>query len=288
MPKTTRIKSDLDNITELVEILSILKDVASSHFFGAAKIKARFGEFALAFTEFFRMISLSNATSPLVSNDIPNTGILAVSSEGGFMAEMTIKIAKTAVAEAEKLGAHEFIVAGAQVEQKLRLIFPNAKMTVFTNIEEKGPFKTAIEIKDFIIDQVEQGKLGKVYAVYPRAKSLNLIKPTVTKMLPSEELITKQQGIKDTVEKVIVESDPNDIINYLAGLWLTCRIFEMLEDAIIASYAAQSQHLESSLERLKKEKKGLVISFKKAQKSDIDQSLREVFTSSLMTKGGRR
>ena len=80
----------------------------------------------------------------------------------------------------------------------------------------------------------------------------------------------------------------DDIIHYLADTWLTCRLYEMLEDCIIAGYAAQAQQLEASVERLKKEKKGLVLSFRKARKADIDKSLREVFTSKLMTGGGKK
>ncbi len=285
MSKTAKIKSDLDDITSLVEIIQILKDVASNHFYNTAKRKERFEEFAEVFTDFFRMVSLAEATSPLVHSQVDKVAILALTSEGGFMAEMTAKVVRTAVAEAEKFDTHEFIVIGQKGVEKMRTM-TTKKFTSFVGIEDKGLFKTALEVKDYIIQQVVEGNYGKVYGVYPRAKTINLIKPFSVKLLPSEELITRQIEIKDTIEKVIVESDLNKIIHYLADIWLTCRLYEMLEDCVVAGFAAQAQQLEASLERLKKDKKGIALNFAKAKKGDIDKSLREVFTASLIT--GRR
>ncbi len=285
MGKANRVKSDLDDVSTLVEIIQILKDVASNHFYNTAKRKERFAEFAVAFTDFFRMISLAEATSPLVHPVTEKVSIVPITSEGGFMADMTAKICRMTMEEAEKNNVEEFAIIGAKGEQKLRPQ-TNAKITLFTNIEEIGLFQTTLNVKDYLIQRVKEKAFGRVLAVYPKARSINLIKPVVVKLLPSEELVTRQREIKDTIEKVIIESNTNDIIDYLADVWLTCRIYEMLEDCVIAGFAAQSQQLEASLERLKKDKKGLMVSFKKAKKADIDKSLREVFTAKVMG-GGR-
>ncbi|MFH1767797.1 MAG: hypothetical protein ABH858_01370 [Candidatus Omnitrophota bacterium] len=126
-------------------------------------------------------------------------------------------------------------------------------------------------------------QVSKVFVIYPKAVSLNLIKPKKIKILPAEELLTFQEEVKDTIEKVIIESDLNLVIHYLADLWLTCRLYEALEDCMVAGFAAQSQQIESGLSRMNKDKKGLILSFRKSQKGDIDKSLREVFSASLIT-----
>ena len=287
MSKTARIKSDLDDITSLVEIISILKDVSSNNFYSAATRKEKFAEFALAFTDFFRMISLSEAKSPLVHSQNETTAILPITWDGGFMADMTAKVIRTSFLESERCKAAEFIVIGRKGAEKIRSM-SDKKMTVFTGIQERGMFAVTLEIKDYIIEQAKKGSFSKVVAVAPRAKSMNLIKPIVVKLLPSEELLTKQMEIKDAIEKVIVESDINDIIDYLADIWLTCRLYEMIQDCVIASFAAQTQQLEASLEQLKKERKGLAMGFQKAKKADIDKSLREVFTAKTMTSSARK
>ncbi|MDD5421833.1 MAG: F0F1 ATP synthase subunit gamma [Candidatus Omnitrophota bacterium] len=285
MGKTAKIKSDLDDVSSLVEIIQILKDVASNHFYNTAKRKEKFLEFAESFSEFFRMVSLAEAKSPLVHPAGDQVALLAVTSEGGFMAEMNAKVVRTAVMEAEKFKAHKFIMIGSKGADKMRQLTKD-EFTLFSDIEEKGLFRTTMEVKEHIIKEVEAGRIDKVFAVYPRSKTINLIKPFTVKLLPSEELITKQLDMKDTIEKVIVESSLDAVIHYLADIWLTCRIYEMLEDCVVAGFAAQSQQLEASLERLKKDKKGLALTFVKAKKSDIDKSLREVFTATMLT--GRR
>ena len=67
-------------------------------------------------------------------------------------------------------------------------------------------------------------------------------------------------------------------------MWLVCRLYEMLHDTTISEAAAQSQQLESSLQKMQKQKKGVQLSFSKARKGDIDKSMREVFTSRMMTR----
>lgn len=287
MSKTNKIKSDLEDVSALVEIIQILKDVASNHFYNTAKRKERFADFALAFTEFFKMVSLSEAVSPLVNPTVDTTGLLLITSEGGFMGEMTGKIVRAGVAEAKKFNVPEYIVIGQKGADKLKALgVKENQIKLFTNVEVRGLYRTVLIVKDYIIDQVLASRIGRIFTIYPRAKTINLIKPRIVKLLPSEELLAKQRDIKDVIEKVIVESDLNYVIHYLADLWLTCRLYEMLEDCVISGYAAQSQQLEAALERLKKDKKGLVMGFRKAKRADIDKSLREVFTSSLIT--GRR
>ncbi|MFH1790835.1 MAG: F0F1 ATP synthase subunit gamma [Candidatus Omnitrophota bacterium] len=288
MSKTTKIKHDLEDVDALLEIFQILKDVASNNFYSAARRKARLEEFALAFVEFFRMVSLAKCTSPLVHPAVEEVGLVPITSEGGFMGDMTAKVIKQTIEETHRHKVSEIIAVGGKGGAKIKsLIGKKYEITIFADIEEKGLFRSTLDAKAHIIDQVKKNKFGRVYAIFPKAKTINLIKPAVVKLLPSEELLTKQKEIKDTLEKVILESHTDDIMEYLAEMWLTCRVFELLEDCVIAGYAAQSQQLESGLEKLKKDRKGLVLAFGKSKKSDIDKALREVFTASLMTGGGK-
>ncbi|MDD5441552.1 MAG: F0F1 ATP synthase subunit gamma, partial [Candidatus Omnitrophica bacterium] len=176
MSKSGRIKSDLDDMTSLVEIIQILKDVASNSFYGAAKRKAKFEEFALAFTEFFRMVSLSEAVSPLVKNDIDKVAILAITWEGGFMADLNAKVIKTALGEGEKMNVVEYLVLGQKGAEKLATL-TDKPIFVVENVVELGAYKAALAIKDRVIERVLKGEVGTFYVVYPRAKSLQFIKP---------------------------------------------------------------------------------------------------------------
>ena len=157
-------------------------------------------------------------------------------------------------------------------------------MKVFEDIEATGLYQISINIKDYLIKEIMEGRLGRAIVIYPWSKNFMVQKPRTVKLLPCEELLTKQADFVDSIEHVLEESDPVTIIGYLADMWLVCRIYEMLHDTSISEAAAQSQQLESSLQKMQKEKKGIQVSFGKAKKGDIDKSMREVFTSRMMTR----
>lgn len=282
MGKANKIKSDLDDITELVEIIQVLKDVADTRFHDLANRKDRFARFGESFVEFFRMISLSTIRHPLVSNDVPKVGILGITSEAGFMGDLNAKTIRHILAEKEKHPDSRLIIVGRKGVEKLGRIDPDMK--TFVDVEETGLYELAVRIKDFLIDEIMEGRLGKVLVCYPWSKNFNLQKPRTVKLLPCDELLTKQTEFVDTIESVIEESDPVDIIGYLADMWVVCRLYEIMHDTSISEAAAQSQQLEASVQRMKKDKKNIAAAFTKARKGDIDKSMREVFTSRMMTK----
>jgi len=282
MGKANKIKSDLEDITELVEIIQVLKDVADTKFHELATRKDRFARFGESFVEYFRMISLSEVRHPLVSNDNPTTGILGITSEAGFMGDLNAKTIRHILAEKERTPNSKLIIVGRKGAEKLAKVEPGMK--TFVNLDEVGLYETAIRIKDYLIQEVMEDRLGKVAVVYPWSKTFNLQKPRTVKLLPCDELLTKQAEFVDSIEKVLNESDPIDVIGYLADMWLVCRLYEIMHDTSISEAAAQSQQLEASVQRMKKDKKGIAAAFGKAKKGDIDKSMREVFTSRMMTR----
>lgn len=282
MGKANKIKSDLDDISELVEIIQVLKDVADTRFHDLANRKDRFARFGESFVEFFRMISLSTIRHPLVSNDVAKVGILGITSEAGFMGDLNAKTVRHILAEKEKHPDSRLIIVGRKGVEKLGRIDPDMK--TFVDVEEIGLYELAVRMKDFLIGEIMEGRIGKVLVCYPWSKNFNLQKPRTVKLLPCDELLTKQTEFVDTIESVIEESDPVDIIGYLADMWVVCRLYEIMHDTSISEAAAQSQQLEASVQRMKKDKKNIAAAFGKARKGDIDKSMREVFTSRMMTK----
>ncbi len=280
--KANKIKSDLDDITELLEIIQVLKDVADSKFHDLAQRKDRFARFGESFVEFFRMISLSEVRHPLVSNDNPNTVILAVTSEGGFMGDLNAKVIRQVLAEKDRIPNSTLVVVGRKGVEKLNAVQPDLKN--FVDIEDIGLYELSIRVKDYLIKEILEDRVGKVVVVYPWSKTFAYQKPRTVSILPCEELLTKQAEMVDEIEAVIQESDPVDIIGYLADMWVVCRVYEIMHDTSISEAAAQSQQLEKSIQRMKKDKKSVGMSFLKAKKGEIDKSMREVFTARMMTK----
>ncbi|MDP8264670.1 MAG: F0F1 ATP synthase subunit gamma [Candidatus Aceula lacicola] len=282
MGKANKIKGDLDDIIELVEIIQILKDVADNKFHTLAGRKDRFSRFGESFVEFFRMISLSRVRHPLVSNDNPRTGIVVITSEAGFMGDLNTKVIRFALNEREKYPNCQIIAVGRKGAAKMENVVKDMK--VFDEIQDTGLYQVAIDVKDYLYSEIMEGRMGRTLVIYPWSKNFMVQKARIVKLLPCDELLSKQEEFVDNIEHVIEESDPIDIIEQLSSMWLVCRFYEMLHDTSISEAAAQSQQLESSLDKMKKTKKGVKLAFQKAKKSDIDKSMREVFSARMMSK----
>jgi len=287
MGKANKIKGDLDDIVELVQIIQILKDVADNKFHTLANRKDRFARFGESFVEFFRMISLSRIQHPLVSNDNPKTCLVVITSEAGFMGDLNTRVIRAAASEIEKYPNCTILAVGRKGAAKLAPIAKGYEMKTFEDLIQTGLYQVAINIKDYLYTGVMEERIGRALVIYPWSKNFMVQKPRLIKLLPCDELLTKQEEFVDNIEHVIEESDPVDIIEQLSSLWLVCRIYEMLHDTSISEAAAQSQQLETSLQKMQKQKKGIQMTFQKAKKSDINKSMREVFTARMMT-GGRR
>lgn len=281
MGKANKIKAERDNVIELVSLIGVLKDVADNKFYSLAGQKDRFARFGESFVEFFRMISFSRVLHPLVTNSLPTVAILAITSESGFLGDLNSRVIRTALAEKAKYPDSVVIVVGKKGAAAIGSSMKIEK--VFEDTEIVGLYESSMRIKNYLVEEVMNERLGKVIAVYPWPKNLSVQKPRMIKLLPCDELLSKQSDLVDTIERVIEESDSVDIIGYLADMWLSCRVYEMLYDMTIAAAAAQSQQLDNSLNKMQKEKKVVQLKYRKAKKGDIDNSMREVFSARLMT-----
>jgi ATP synthase F1 gamma subunit len=243
--------------------------------------KDKFRRFNDTFVEFFRMLRQTSVVNPLIHNDNPVTCIIAITVEGSFLGEFNNKITRLAFKEKEKHKDFRFLAVGNRSVEQLKKQTPDLK--VFENAETHGFYETAVELKDYLIEQIFAGQIGKVVVCYTWPKRFETLKPKVVKLLPCDSLIKDQSQSTGMIEKVIEESDPKDVITYLVNLWVTTALYEMLIDSTIASAASQSQFLEESVDKLKKEKKKTQMRYLKARKADIDKSLRETFSARMIS-----
>ncbi|HNV24216.1 MAG TPA: hypothetical protein PKH98_04940, partial [Candidatus Omnitrophota bacterium] len=156
-------------------------------------------------------------------------------------------------------------------------------LKVFTGMERMGMYEMALQVKNYLIDEIMNKRLGKVVVIYSWPKTLDVQKERVVNLLPCKELISKQVQFVDFYEKAIWESEPVNIIGYLANLWVTVRLHEIFLESNIAAAAALASFLEESVDKMKKEKIKAQMKYRKARKNDIDKSLRETFSARMMS-----
>lgn len=280
MGKANKVKVELRDAVEMVDLIQTLKDIADNKYYTLSNKKDTFRRFGETFVEFFRMVRKANVTHPLLANKNSSVGILAITAEGSFLGDFNNKIARMAIAESEKHSDYQFIGVGSESKELLGRLTPDMK--VFLRMEEVGMYKTAVIVKDYLVEQVMQGKLGKVVVCYSFPKSFDFQKPMVVQLLPCEDLLAKQRNIPDLFNNIIEESDPVEISGYLCNLWITTRLYEIFLDTVIASASAQAKFLDDSVEKMKKERDKTKVKYRKAKNADIDKSLRETFSARMM------
>lgn len=295
MGKVAKIRGDLDDVEAILEIITILKDVSTNRFFTFAQQKEDFAKFLELFLVFFSMLEEVETSCPLVRNDNEVTDIVVITSESSFMAQLNSKVCNAAAREREKHPEGHVICVGYRGYDRLRQLgIPVNQM--YEGIAQVGHHQISLAARDYIIERIMSGEAGRAVAIYVWAKTFNILKPRVVRLLPAEELVAapvEDEGSLDpTAEKVqsqkkkkfIAESSIDGLMKVLADIWVSCRLFEMISDSQLAEAAAQAQQLESAMEGLSKEKKGLVMSFKKASRAELNKAMREVFTSSRLCR----
>lgn len=282
MGKASKVKVEVVEVRDLVDLVQVLKDVADMKYHALSQSKVRFNRFGESFTEFFSLVSYSQVKHPLVNNDNPKSAIVVISTERSFTGDLNSRVVARALEEKEKNPDAVFITIGKKGVAKLDAMGHKSVKT-WEELEEKGFYEISIEVKDYLVNEVMSGRLGRVSVVYPWPKDFTVIKSRAIKLLPCEDLLPRQQQTVEQFRQVMEESDPLDMTGYLANLWISSKIYEIFFDTDLAAASAQAQQLDSSLGKMKKEREVIKLKYRKARRSDIDKSLREVFSARMMT-----
>lgn len=282
MGKANKVKREMVEVRDLVDLVQVLKDIADMKFHDLFAKRGGFQRFGESFSEFFRLLKYTEVAHPLITNENPNTCIVVITTEEGFVGDLNNKVVVRAIEEREHYPGAIFVTVGRKGVAKLEMMGIKNVRT-FEEVAEQGMYEIAVQLKDFLVEQVMQGKIGKVLVVYPWPKDLQTVKSRVVKLLPCEFIMQQQTQTVELFSKVLEESDPLEIIGYLATLWISSKIYEIMFDTSIAAVSAQSQQLETSVGNVRKEAMAVKLKYRKARKGDIDKSLREVFSSRMMT-----
>ncbi len=282
---------------ELVQLIETLKNIAASQYHTMEKAKQRFEAFMDAFAGFFRVVSLAEVDDPLVRVSADTLGVVLVTSDSGFMGGLNQGVLRAALEVAEELPPEQvrFTVIGEKGANLLQDL--GRAYRYFPGIGPDTIYEQALEVRDYLVKEVLQRRLGRVVLVYPRPLSFTSQTIDVIALLPcaslfdtaAESEVTRRLGAAKLVAEargVIVESDFQAIVEHLAGLWVASKLYEVFEDSKLAEFSARAMHLEGSFQRLSTEQKKLRHRTFKAVRERIDKGMRESFAARGKTRRG--
>ena len=262
--------------------MDVMKGIAASQFQALQKRKKHFKKFLESFGNFFELIDFGAIKHPFGRITTERMGIIMVTSDEGFMGGLNTHVINAGLAE-RKNHAHLMIV-GERGAAYLKGI--GEEFTAFPGITEENKYELALKLKDYVMQQAREGKIGKVVLSYPLPISFTFQKVELVKILPATELFEEQRAEDrgERTEKVIIESSPDNIIEHLVAEWITQKLYEVFEDSKISEFAARTIHLEQSYQSLSQTGKTLQYQYFKARHSSIDRSMRETFASQLLRR----
>lgn len=282
----SELKKELEFNTDLLSLIDTLKNIAGSKYHFLEKKKERFDEFMDAFAGFFRVVNLVEVSNPLVKIESDILGIVVVTSDSGFMGGLNNGVLRAALKVQGDLPADK--VSLVVIGDKGASSFGDAgrKFKFFQGILEDTIYEQAVEIKSYIINEVLEGRMGKVVMVYPRPLSFTAQEVATVDLLPCSELFDKEsetgvaaridgQGLIAESSKVIVESSYSDMLSYLVGVWITSILALLFEDSKLSEFSARAMHLEGSFQKIEETHGKLKHKVSKATHELIDKGMRE-------------
>ncbi len=301
----SELKKEMRFNGELLSLIDTLKSINSSKYHALEREKERFEDFMVEFAGFFDVVDLVETDDPLVHPTSDVLGIVLVTSDSGFMGGLNSGILR-AVEEVQGTISKkkvELIVIGEKGAG--RLGDSGRKYKFFKGIDQETIYEQALEMTDYIVTEVLEGRIGRVVLVYPKPMSIsNQVIETIN-VLPCADLFDKARrksheqvadkasdpGEKKLFSKlidpalaVVVESAFSDMVEYLARTWVVSKLYEVFEDSKLSEFGARTIHLEGSHQKLEKEQKKLKYKFFRASHEQIDKGMRESYSATNIRK----
>jgi len=275
------IKKDLEFNRGLSSLIEVLKNIAVSQYRSLEQKLKSFDLFMNSVESYFEFVDFSISKHPFLSPVNKNILIVAVTSDSGFLGGLNMQVVSSAVAELEA-NPGQLVVVGERGKMYVRE--SGIQFAAFPGITDEGRLFQALQLRDYIYAQVREGKFGFLKVVYPHPESFTVQRIEVVPFLPFLPLARtpQEQTAAQMVKDVIFESELDDIIEYLAYLWMGQKIYEIFGLSRLAEFAARYVHLEDSLRRLKEIDSKLKLQYFRVRHEIIDQNMRELFSARLL------
>lgn len=284
MQTAQKLKNEIQLNTELTELLDILKGIASSEFRALEKRKERFAKFINAFEGFFQMIDFSSMMHPFAQDKLNKLGIIMITSDEGFMGGLNTRVISTALDYPQADNA-TLIIVGERGAGYLKGL--NRKFVDFPGITVEDRYEAALRLKDYIMKEGMAGNFSRLIIVYPRPISFTVQQVEVLTVLPCSELFKKHADVSQIQKDIILESSLGSIIEYLLGVWITYKLFEVFEDSKLSEFSARTVHLEESHQLLLDKDKKIRLQYFRSHHEMIDRGTRETFSAQAVGKKKR-
>lgn len=278
MKTLAAIKKDLEFNSSLSTLIETLKTIAVSQYRALEKKIKTFKELPLTIGTFFEFLDTKGLNHPFFNTENKPQIVLAVTSDTGFLGGLNMEVIAKAVKELEKLTGRLIIIGECG---KMYIRGTGIKSTNFPGISDEARYGQAMQVRDYVVNNILSGSFGPFKIIYPRPVSFTVQKVETVSFLPYSPPAKKETGHIMSSD-VIMESRPEKLAEYLIYLWIGQSIYEIFGLSRLAEFAARYIHLEESAQKLKDLDKKVKLEYFRVRHELVDRTMRELFAGRLL------
>ena len=314
-----RFKKELRTLTDLMDLVDVLKRVAVSQFHTLDEERQRKGwatledkkpgrsRYALlepdmqdtqtdsqekqsgmsvtvVLEDFFQIMPWRECAHPFLLHASGPPAFVIMTTDEGFLGGLNASVIQEALRTPGSENA-ELIVIGER--GKLYLTDLKRQHTSFPGVGAKIDLQAVGQLKDYLIGLFMQKKIGKVVVFYPKFDTINHQEVSSMRLLPYQQPLTGSRGVSPGGMETILESPGSAIVEYLINLWMARKLHEVYWHSRLSELAARTMHLEGSFQALQDIKKKQVLQYFRSKHEATDTSIRESYAG-LLSKGKKK
>lgn len=272
-----RLKKDVEFNSELKFVMDALKGIAMNRYLSLQKKLTTFDRFPELAGELLSGIAMDQVDHPFVKITNNRAVVLMITTDSGFVGSVNSQVLSAGLA-AGGPDAKLAVIGDRGAASLADLKKPCQK---FPGIDDKTRTQLAAKVREAMVQHILDGECGRFLIVYPKPISMSFQKATVETLLPCAEWLADKGNAPEN-EEIIWESEPRDVLSYIATYWVEHRLDEIFAMSRVAELGARVMHLEGSYQEVVRQGKQIKLQYHRARHEVIDRSMREVFASQLL------
>lgn len=271
------IKKDLQFNKNLFSLIETLKTIAVSQYRTLEQRISTYENLLLTIESFFEFIDVKKTEHEFLNPKDRPQAVIAVTTDSGFLGGLNMNVIATSMQELDKIPG-KLIVIGERGK-----IYANeigVPFVAFGGISDEVRYEQALQLRDYVAEEVLKGSFGYLKVVYPRPVTFTVQTVEMVPFLPfSPSVKAKEYKEGKELYDMILESKLPDVVEYLVSVWMGQKLFEIFGLSRLAEFSARYVHLEESSQKLKELDKKTQLQYFRAQHELIDRNMRELFAA---------
>jgi len=277
MKTLSNIKKDLEFNSGLSSLIEALKTIAVAQFRTLEQKLTTFKELLLTIESFFEHIDISQVHHQFLNPKNQSQLVVAITSDTGLLGGLNMQVITRALSELGALPG-KLVVVGERGKVYARET--GVTFVYFSGINDEQRQAQAKQLRDYLLEKILEGSFGGLKVIYPHPVSFTVQRVETVSLLPYQPRLVNNVNAGN-MSGVILESRPEDLIEYLVYAWIGQKLYEIFGLSRLAEFAARFVHLEGSCQRIKEMDAKIRLEYFRVRHELIDRNMRELFAARL-------